>query len=71
VNAGPGGGTPDAELDWLRRQYPRWRIWHGQATGEYWALPPPNHPTVRQLIGARDIRELAYRLAQAQGRQDR
>jgi hypothetical protein len=70
VNAGPSGGTLDAELDRLRRQYPQWRIWRGQATGDYWAMPPRDHPTVRQLIGARDIAELARRLAQAQGPHD-
>ena len=70
MNAGPSGGTLDAELDRLRRQYPRWRIWRGQATGDYWAMPPRGHPTVRQLIGARDIAELARRLAEAQGRHD-
>jgi hypothetical protein len=70
VNAAANGGTVDAELDRLRRQYPRWRIWHGQATGDYWAMPPRDHPTAGQLIGARDIAELARRLAQAQERHD-
>ena len=46
-------------LDWLRRQYPRWRIWRGHTTGQYWALPPPDHPTQRELIGASDLDDLA------------
>jgi hypothetical protein len=71
VNAAPTGGTEDAGLDRLRRQYPRWRIWHGQATGDYWAMPPRGHPTAGQLIGAKDIAELARRLAQAQENHDR
>ena len=57
---------PEAELDRLRRQYPRWRIWRGSATGDYWAMPPRDHPTARELIGASDIAELARRLARAE-----
>jgi hypothetical protein len=61
-------GNQDSDLDRLRRQYPRWRIWLGRATGDYWAMPPRDHPTARGLIGASDIGELATRLAQAEGR---
>jgi hypothetical protein len=67
MNAGPGGNNQDAELERLRRQYPRWRIWRGRATGDYWAMPPPGHPIVRELISAEDIGELARRLAWAEG----
>ena len=67
MNAGPGRNNQDAELERLRRQYPRWRIWHRRATGDYWAMPPPGHPIVRELISANDIGELARRLAQAEG----
>jgi len=67
VNAGRGGDQQDTGLEALRRHYPRWRIWRGTATGGYWALPPPDHPTVRHLIGASDLGELARLLAQAQG----
>ena len=56
----------EAELDRLRRQYPRWRIWRGRVTGDYWAMPPRDHPTARELIGASDIAELARRLARAE-----
>src|SRR5437763_130613 len=58
----------DGELDRLRRQYPQWRIWRGRATGDYWAMPPPGHPAVRELISSSDISELARRLAEAEGR---
>jgi hypothetical protein len=71
VTAGHGGGSQDAELDRLQRQYPQWRIWRGQATGDYWAMPPRGHPTVRDLIWASDIGELAGRLGQAEGRHGR
>ena len=57
----------DAELERLRRWYPRWRLWRGWATGDYWALPPPGHPAVRGLISARDIGDLSRRLAEAEG----
>jgi hypothetical protein len=67
VNADRGGDHQDPELEALRRQYPRWRIWRGTATGSYWALPPRDHPTVRELIGASDLGELARLLAQAEG----
>ncbi|HEV2253041.1 MAG TPA: hypothetical protein VGS06_07590 [Streptosporangiaceae bacterium] len=67
MNARPGQNNRDAELARLRRQYPRWRIWRGRATGDYWAMPPPDHPTVRELISANDIGELSRRLAQAEG----
>jgi hypothetical protein len=65
VNTGHGGDNQDAELARLKRQYPRWRIWRGQTTGDYWAMPPRDHPTERGLISADDIGELAYRLAEA------
>jgi hypothetical protein len=67
VTSGGGSGDRDSGLDRLRRQYPRWRIWRGHTTGGYWALPPPDHPTVRNLIGASDLGDLARLLAQAQG----
>jgi hypothetical protein len=70
VNVGPQGGNQDAELERLKRQYPQWRIWRGQATGDYWAMPPRGHPTVRGLICASDTGDLAARLAQAEGRLD-
>lgn len=66
MNVGHGADNPDAELERLRLMYPRWRIWRGRATGEYWALPPPGHP-VRDLISSTDIAELARRLAEAEG----
>ena len=65
MNVGHGADNPDVELERLRREYPRWRIWRGRATGEYWALPPPGHP-VRDLISSTDIAELARRLAEAE-----
>ena len=67
MNARRSGDNQDAELERLRRQYPRWRIWRGRATGDYWAMPPPGHPIVRELIGADDIGKLARRLARAEG----
>ena len=67
MNAGPGRNNQDAELERLRGQYPRWRIWRGRATGDYWAMPPPGHPIVGELISTNDIGELARRLAQAEG----
>jgi len=67
MNVGHGADNPGAELERLRRKYPRWRIWRGQVTGEYWALPPPGHPAVRDLISSTDIAELARRLDEAEG----
>ena len=68
MTAGHTGGSQEAELDRLRRQYPRWRIWRGRTTGDYWAMPPPGHPTVRELISSSDLTELARRLAQSEER---
>ncbi|HEV2377864.1 MAG TPA: hypothetical protein VGS19_37585 [Streptosporangiaceae bacterium] len=62
------GPEPRDGLDRLRRQYPRWRIWRGHATGGYWALPPRDHPAQYRLIGADDLDELAQRITQAEGR---
>ncbi len=70
MNVGDSGDYQDAELERLRRKYPRWRIWRGHASGDYWALPPRDHPTAHALIGATDIGELANRLAQAEERHD-
>ena len=42
----------------------------GRFTGDYWAMPPRGHPTRRELIGARDLAELAERLAEAEGLYD-
>jgi hypothetical protein len=71
MNADRGQDNHDAELVRLRQRYPRWRIWRGRATGDYWAMPPRDHPAFRELISAGDIRELAHRLAQAEGRHNR
>jgi hypothetical protein len=70
VTSHRGAGDQDRGLDRLRHQYPRWWIWRGHATGGYWALPPRDHPTRRDLIGASDLDELAQRLAQAERRSD-
>jgi hypothetical protein len=69
VTSGRGAAGPDGGLDRLRRQYPRWRIWRGHATGDYWALPPPDHPTQRGLISASGLEELTWRLAQAEAQE--
>jgi hypothetical protein len=66
VTSGHGAHDRDGGLQRLRRQYPQWRIWHGQATGDYWALPPRDHPTQRELIATGDLDELAWRLAQTE-----
>jgi len=68
MSPGDSRGNQGADLERLRRQYPRWRIWRGHATGDYWAMPPRDHPTARDLIGARNIGELARRLAEADHR---
>ena len=60
------GDDHGAALDRLRRQYPQWRIWRGRVTGEYWAMPAPGPPTVRELISASDLSVLARRLAEAE-----
>jgi hypothetical protein len=66
MTSGHGAADWDSGVDRLRRQYPRWRIWRGHTTGGYWALPPRDHPTLRQLIGASNLDELARRIAQAE-----
>ena len=71
VTSGHGPHDRDGGLDRLRRQYPRWRFWRGQATGNYWAMPPRDHPTQRELIAADDLEELSVRIAQAEGYPDR
>ncbi len=71
MTVGPGGDDQDAELERLKRRYPQWRIWRGRATGTYWAMPPRDHLTVRELIGAGDISDLAERIAQAERWRDR
>ena len=70
MNTGHSGGNHDADLERLRGQYPRWWIWRGHTTGDYWAMPPRDHPTAHDLIGAFDISELARRLGEADQRYD-
>ncbi len=70
MNVGSSGAGWDARLEQLRRQYPRWSIWHGTITDEYWAMPPRDHPTQQDLISARDADELARRLVRADQRHD-
>jgi hypothetical protein len=65
VSAGRSGAGLEAMLKQLRRRYPRWLIWRGSVTGDYWAMPPRGHPTRRELISARDLNELAQSLAEA------
>jgi len=71
VNAKQSEDSQDAELARLRQRFPRWRIWRGRATGDYWAMPPRDHPAFRKMNSAGDIGELAQRLAQAEGRRNR
>jgi hypothetical protein len=66
VSAAGGGAGEDIRLEQLRRLYPRWSIWRGRTTGDYWAMPPRGHPTQYELITARDAEELAQRLAEAE-----
>jgi len=70
VSAGRSGAGQDATLGQLRRQYPRWLIWRGSFTGDYWAMPPRGHPTRRELISAHDLNELAQSLAEAEEQHD-
>jgi hypothetical protein len=35
-----------AEMDVLRRRYPRWTIWFGLFTGHWWAMPPDDRDVV-------------------------
>jgi hypothetical protein len=70
VRAGRSGADEDARLEQLRRRYPRWSIWRGGFTGEYWAMPPRGHLTRRELISARDLDELAQSLAEAEEHHD-
>jgi len=70
VTTGSGSGPRDGGLDRLSRQYPRWRIWRGHTTGGYWALPPRDHPTQHNLIGASNLDDLARLLAQAERQPD-
>jgi hypothetical protein len=68
VSAGNSGAGDAARLEQLQRRYPDWLIWRGSFTGEYWAMPPRRHLTRRELLSARDLDELAWKLAQAEGR---
>jgi hypothetical protein len=69
VSADHSGADDDARLGQLQRQYPQWLIWRGSSTGDYWAMPP-RHLTRHELISARDLDELAWRLAQAEEQHD-
>ena len=70
MTSGRGADERNSGLDRLRRRYPRWRIWRGHTTGAYWALPPRDHPTLRVLLSASDLDELARRLARAEEHHD-
>ena len=49
--------TPAAHLARLKVQFPDWSFWKGQATGHFWATPPPDAP-VQELLSARTVPEL-------------
>jgi hypothetical protein len=68
VSARRSGDHEDGKLVLLRRQYPRWWIWRGRFTDDYWAMPPRDHPAQHDLIGASDADELGRLIAQAEGR---
>jgi hypothetical protein len=70
VTGGRRGDNQDIRLRELRRQYPHWRIWRGPVTGDYWAMPPRGHRTQHHLISARDLDQLAQRLAEIEGQHD-
>lgn len=70
VSAGNSGAGDAARLEQLQRRYPAWLIWRGSFTGDYWAMPPRRHLTRRELLSARDLDELAWRLAQAEEQHD-
>jgi hypothetical protein len=70
MTADRSGATEDTRLEQLRRQYSRWSMWRGSFTGDYWAMPPRGHPTLRDLICAHDLDELALSLAQAERQHD-
>jgi hypothetical protein len=71
MTSAQGTGDRAGGLDRLSRQYPRWAIWRGHTTGDYWALPPRDHPTQHGLISATSLDELARRLTQAEQQHDR
>ena len=50
MNADQSDDGQEAELVRLRRRFPRWRIWRGRTTGDYWAMPPRDHPAFQELI---------------------
>jgi len=70
MSAGSGRAGEDARLGQIRRRYPQWLIWRGSVTGDYWAMPPRDHPARHELISARDLDELAQRLARAEQQYD-
>jgi hypothetical protein len=70
VSAAGSGAGEDARLGRLQGQYPRWLIWRGSVTGQYWAMPPRGHPSRSGLVSARDLNELAWILAEAEGQLD-
>lgn len=71
MSAAGGGDGDDVRLEQLRRLYPRWSIWRGRVTGDYWAMPPRGHATQYELITAHNAEELAQRLAEAEERHSR
>ena len=70
MSAGSRRAGGDAGLEQIQRQYPQWLIWRGSFTGDYWAMPPRGHPTRQELISARDLDELAQRLAETEEQYD-
>jgi hypothetical protein len=60
----------DTRLDDLTRRFPGWRMWHGRATGDVWALPPPGLPQYG-LVSAPDADALEARIAEITSRASR
>jgi hypothetical protein len=50
-----------AEIDVLRRRYPRWTIWFGLFTGHWWGLPPQDRD-VGDFVEAETTMDLIARI---------
>jgi hypothetical protein len=61
------GASQSDDMEQAMDRHPGFVLWHGQATGSFWAQPPKSHPD-QVLLWADSLAALEVMIAAAEGR---